>query len=122
MHQAAYIFLSIIMILISLLYISKENLWFIKLCTTKYKNFNNLIISNLFKCLLYASIAYIYIIEGYYKKITYIFDDTENTEEDKQKKHRLKYNLIIIYIIIILIIFLVLKKIMDKKLWILNIS
>jgi len=115
MEKITYLFLSIIMILIFLLYIGKENLWFIKLCTTKYKICNKLIISNLFKCLLYASVAYIYIIEGYMKKISYILDDTENTEEDKQKKHILKYNLIITYIIIILIIFLVLKKLMDKN-------
>jgi hypothetical protein len=104
----------IIVSLLAISYIGKENLWLINVFRTKHAKLNLLIDSQIVTCLMYFSLAYIYMIEGYMKKITYIYDDTKDTIEDKQKKKQLKYNLIIIYIIMILIIFLILKKIMNK--------
>lgn len=63
---------------------------------------------------MYFSLGYIYLIEGYMKKITYIYDDEKNTKQDKQKKEQLKYNLIFVYVILMLSIFTILKKIMNK--------
>jgi hypothetical protein len=104
----------IIVILLAISYIGKENLWIINIFRTKHKKINLFIDSQIFTCLMYFSLAYIYMIEGYMKKITYIYDDSKNTEEDKQKKKILIYNLIIIYIIVMLFIFLFVKKIMNK--------
>lgn len=108
----------IIVTLLGLSYIAKENLWLMNIFKTIHPKLNLLIDSQIFSCLMYLSLAYIYLIEGYMKKITYIYDDSENTEKDKQKdkqkKKQLMYNLIFIYVILIIIIILILKKLMNK--------
>ena len=48
---------------------------------------------------MYLSFAYIYLFEGYFGNISYIYDETKNTYEDKQDKLELKYKLIFGYII-----------------------
>ena len=114
MHPTAYLLMFIVVILLALSYIAKENLWLIDIFKTKHPKLNLLIDSQIFSCLMYISLGYIYLIEGYMKKITYIYDETENTEKDKQKKKQLIYNLIFIYVILIVIIILILKKLMNK--------
>jgi len=104
--------LAIIMILVSLSYIIKENLWFNIIF--KKQNLDILLESQIILCLLYFSIAYIYLNEGYFGYITYIYDDTHNTEEEKKKKKLLAYRLILTYIVLVVVIYFILKKIMNK--------
>jgi len=95
MHPITYLFLFIIVNIIALSHIFK----IIK------PSFINLHIY-----LLYFSLGYIYIIEGYMRKITYIYDNTKNSIDDKEKKIKLIYNLIFIYIILILVLFIIVNK------------
>ena len=63
------------------------------------KNCNILLESQIIISLLYFTIAYIYLYEGYFGYVSYIYDDTKNIEEDKKKKKDIIHNLIIIYFI-----------------------
>ena len=114
MHPTAYLLMFIIVTLLALSYIAKENLLIIDIFRSKHRDLALLIDSQIFECLMYLSLGYIYLTEGYMKKITYIYDDEKNTEEDKQQKKQTMYNLIFVYIILMLLILLILKKIMDK--------
>ena len=116
MHPTAYLFMFIIVTMLALSYIAKENLLIIDIFRSKSKhpNLALLIESQIFTCLMYFSLGYIYLIEGYMKKISYIYDEEKNTDEEKENKRLVKYNLIIIYVLTMLLIFMILKKIMDK--------
>jgi hypothetical protein len=52
-------------------------------------------------------------VEGYMKKITYIYKTSEN-EEEIQNKKELIYKLYIGYFMMVIILFIILKKIMNK--------
>ena len=114
MHPTAYLIMFMIVTLLALSYIAKENLLIVNIFRSKHPNLALLINSQIFTCLMYFSLGYIYLTEGYMKKITYIYDDEKNTEEDKQKKKQIIYNLIFVYVIVILLLLLILKKIMNK--------
>jgi len=112
MHSVAYIFMSIFLKLLGFSFVIKENIFLINLC--KKLNMEYLITTSLFNCLMYSSLAYIYIVEGYMKKIRYINEESKNEEEEKKKKE-LTYKLYFGYFVMVLILFVILKKILNKN-------
>lgn len=114
MHPYAYLYLFILVILLEISYIAKDNSWLNNIFKTKFKKISFVTETHIFSVLIYFSIAYIYLFEGYLKKISYIYDDTKNTDEDKQDKLELKYELIFGYIIFMIVLFVILKKVMNK--------
>ncbi len=112
MHSKAYIFMFTFVSLLGLSFVIKENIHMANLF--KQLNIDYLITTSLFNCLMYSSLAYIYMVEGYMKKITYIYKNSENEEENQNKK-QLIYKLYIGYFMMIIILFIILKKIMNKN-------
>lgn len=111
MHSVAYIFMFIFVTLLGLSFVIKENIYMINLFNQL--NIDYLITTSIFNCLMYSSLAYIYMVEGYMKKIRYIHEESKNEEEEQIKKE-LTYKLYFGYFIMILILFVILKKIMNK--------
>jgi hypothetical protein len=98
--------------LLGLSFVIKENILMVNLF--KQLNIEYLIKTSLFNCLMYSSLAYIYMVEGYLKKITYIYKNSEN-EEEIQNKKELIYKLYIGYFMMIIILLIILKKILNKN-------
>jgi hypothetical protein len=112
MHSKAYIFMFTFVSLLGLSFVIKENIHTVNLF--KQLNIEYLITTSLFNCLMYSSLAYIYMVEGYLKKITYIYKKSEN-EEEIQNKKELKYKLYFGYFMMIIILYIILKKILNKN-------
>ena len=76
MHKNAYLYMFIVVIFLAISHTAEENLWLFNIFKIKH-NFSILINTQIFTCLMYFTLGYIYLIEGYMEKITYIYD-TEN--------------------------------------------